>query len=231
MKNDILRGLINEGHVTVYLDDILIFSDDLFEHQRLVDRVLQRLQEHGLCLKREKCIFERSSVNYLGVIVGDGKVRMDPAKVSTVTEWKTPINKRGVQEFLGFANFYRWFIRDFSKIARPLHELTGKQPWKWGNDQQESFDALKRSLCSEPILAIPKDDAPFRVEADCSQYAMGGFLSQLIDDKWHPVAYRSQSLSPVERSYKIHDRELLAIMRALEDWRLYLLGAMHPFEI
>ena len=85
-----------------------------------------------------------------------------------------PSNKRGVQEFLGFINFYRHFIKDFSKIARPLHELTGKQPWKWGAEQQGAFDALKRCLCSEPILAIPRDNAPFRVEADCSQYAMGG---------------------------------------------------------
>ena len=133
------------------------------------------MQEHGLCLKKEKCVFERSSVDYLGVIVGNGKVQMDPTKVAAVAEWKVPVNKKGVQEFLGFVNFYRCFIRDFSKIARPLHELTGKQPWKWGGEQRESFDALKRSLCSEPILAIPKDDAPFRVEADCSQYAMGGY--------------------------------------------------------
>ena len=182
-------------------------------------------------LFRSKCVFERSSVDYLGVIVGSGKVQMDPTKVAAVAEWKVPVNKKGVQEFLGFVNFYRRFIRDFSKIARPLHELTGKQPWRWEVEQQEAFDALKKCLCSEPILSIPKDDAPFRVEADCSQYAMGGVLSQLVDDKWHPVAYRSQSLSPVERNYEIHDRELLAIMRALEDWRPYLLGAMHPFEI
>ena len=132
MMNDILRDLIDEGHVTVYLDDVLIFSDDLFEHRRLVERVLQRLQEHGLCLKKEKCVFERSSVDYLGVIVGNGKVRMDPSKVSAVGEWKVPSNKKGVQEFLGFVNFYRRFIKDFSKIARPLHELTGSNPGSGG---------------------------------------------------------------------------------------------------
>ena len=94
--NDILRDLINKGHVTVYLDDILIFSDDLFEHRCLVERVLQCLQEHGLCLKKEKCIFKRSSVDYLGVIMGNGKVRMDPSKVLAVEGWKIPSNKKGV---------------------------------------------------------------------------------------------------------------------------------------
>ena len=117
MMNDILRDLIDEGHVTVYLDDILIFSDDLFEHRWLVDRVLMRLQQHRLCLKKEKCIFEKPSIDYLGVIVGEGKVRTNPAKIAIVAEWKAPRNKRGVQEFLGFVNFYRHFIRDFSKIA------------------------------------------------------------------------------------------------------------------
>ena len=101
--------------------------------------------------------------------MGNGRVQMDPTKVAAVAEWKVPVNKKGVQEFLGFVNFYRRFIRDFSKIARPLHELTGKQPWEWGIEQQEAFDALKGCLCSEPILAILEDDAPFRVEADCSQ--------------------------------------------------------------
>ena len=90
--------------------------------------------------------------------MGDGKVRMDPTKVSAVVEWKVPANKKGVQEFLGFVNFYWRFINDFSKIARHLHELTGKQPWKWGAKQQDAFNALKRCLCSKPIL---RDDAPF----------------------------------------------------------------------
>ena len=132
---------------------------------------------------------------------------------------------------MGFVNFYRRFIRDFSKIARPLHELTGKQPWRWGPEQQQAFDDLRKALCEGPVLAIPRDDAPFRVEADCSQYTMGGVLAQLIEGKLHLIAYRSQSLSPVERNYEIHDRELLAIMRALEDWRQYLLGATCPFEV
>ena len=125
----------------------------------MVKRVLQHLQEHGLCLKKEKCIFEWPSIDYLGVIVGNGKVQMDPTKVAAVANWKMPTNKKGVQEFLCFVNFYRCFIKDFSKIARPWHELIGKQPWKWEAEQRGTFGALKKCLCSKLILAIPRDDA------------------------------------------------------------------------
>ena len=103
--------------------------------------------------------------------------------------------------------------------------------FNWGSDQQEAFEILKQKLCSEPILFLPIDDGPFRIETDCSQYAMGGILSQYIEGKWRPIAYRSQSLSEAERNYEIHDRELLSIMEALKDWRQYLLGAQHRVEV
>ena len=126
---------------------------------------------------------------------------------------------------------YRRFIKDFSKIARPLHKLTGNQPFFWGDDQQRAFEVLKERLCSRPILFLPIDDGSFRIETDCSQYAMGGILSQYIEGKWRPIAYWSQSLSEAERNYEIHDRELLSITEALKDWRQYLLGAKHQVEV
>ena len=146
-------------------------------------------------------------------------------------DWAVPTNKTEVQAFIGFLNFYRRFIEDFSKIAKPLHQLTGNQPFVWGKEQQEAFEGLKERLCSEPVLRIPIDDAPFQVETDCSRFAMGGVLSQYIDGKWHPVAYRSQVLTATERNYEIHDREMLAIMEALKDWHQYLLGAKHSVEV
>ena len=127
--NSILRNLINEGHVVVYLDDILIFTETLEEHRRLVHQVLTVLRDHDLCLKPEKCFFEEPEVQYLGLIVGNGQVCTDPEKIAAVKQWKVPTTKKALQSFLGFVNFYRRFVRDFSKIAKPLHGLTGNKPW------------------------------------------------------------------------------------------------------
>ena len=148
MINSILRNLINEGHVVVYLDDILIFTETLEEHRQLVHQVLMVLRDHDLCLKLEKCFFEEPEVQYLGLIVGNGQVRTDPEKIAAVKQWKIPTSKKALQSFLRFVNFYRRFIRDFSKIAKPLHDLTGNKAWTWGPEQQTAFEGLKESLCA-----------------------------------------------------------------------------------
>ena len=229
--NHILRDEVIAGHVIVYLDDILIFTDSLEEHRPIVKRVLEILRKHKLYLRPEKCSFEKRSVDYLGTIVGNGELRMDPSKVSAVTDWPIPKNKKDIQSFIGFCNFYRRFIQGFSAIARPLTHLTKQVPWEWTETQQGSFETLKKALTSYPILRIPIDDAPFRVECDSSDFANGAILSQFIEGKWHPIAYRSRTLSETERNYEIYDKELMAITDSLQDWRQYLLGAEHVFEV
>jgi transposase InsO family protein len=231
MMNHILKDLINEGKVAVYLDDILIFTKDLNEHRKIVSRVLQILRENKLSLKPQKCEFEKEEMRYLGMIIGHGEVRMDHAKVAAVAKWPTPKNKKEVQQFLGFANYYRRFIKGFSGIAKPLTSLTGKDLWKWGTEQTESFEEIKKRICSEPVLTIPVDNAPYRLEADSSDYASGAVLSQKVNDKWHPIAYMSKALNETERNYEIYDKEMLAIMTALDEWRQYLMGASEVFEI
>ncbi|GLB45808.1 putative retrotransposable element tf2 155 kda protein type 1-like [Lyophyllum shimeji] len=159
---------------------------------------------------------------------------MDPVKVAGVAEWPTPKNKKEVQSFLGFTNFYRRFIRDFSHHARPLFDLMAKDvAWTWGSAQQDAFDALKRAITSQSVLIFPDDDRPFRVKADSSDFATGAVLSQQSpeDEKWHPVAFYFKSLNAVERNYEIHDKEMLAIIHALEEWRHFLEGARHKVEI
>ena len=137
MMNDIFHDMIVEGVVCVYLDDILIFMKTLSEHQKITWRVLEHLREYNLCLKPEKCEFEHTQIEYLGVIVSEGTVEMDPVKVSGVSEWPAPQNKREVQSFVGFVNFYRWFIKDFSHHARALFDLTKKDVrWHWGKSEQ-----------------------------------------------------------------------------------------------
>ena len=124
MMDDIFEDLISEGGVVVYLDDILIFTETLDEHQRITRHVLELLEKHKLYLRVDKCEFEKTTIEYLGVIISHNSVAMDPVKVAGVAEWPTPMNKKEVQSFLGFTNFYWRFIRGFSEHARPLFDLT-----------------------------------------------------------------------------------------------------------
>ena len=118
-------------------------------------------------------------------------------------------------------------------MARPLHDLTKKDTaWTWSQKEQDAFDKLKQIITSAPVLIFPQDNKPYRLEADSSNYASGAVLSQEGEDgKWHPIAFYSKSLSPVERNYDIHDKEMLAIIRALEEYRHLLEGTQHEFEI
>jgi len=153
--------------------------------------------------------------------------------VEEVLSWPAPKNVKEVQKFLGLANYYRWFIKDFAKIAAPLHVLVRKeQQWKWEKEQEETFRKLKTVLTTEPVLAIPDIDREMRVEADASDYTTGGVLSTKCEGrKWRLVAFISKSLNATEQNYKIHDKEMLAVIRCLEAWRHYLEGAKLEFEI
>jgi len=145
----------------VYLDDILIYSATAQEHREMTHEVLQRLRAHDLYLHPEKCEFERAEVEYLGLIIRQGEVAMDPIKVKAITNWPSPHNLREVRGFLGFANFYRRFIQDFARLARPLNDLTKKDvPWLWGEAQQHAFRLLRESFSKEPILAMWEPDRP-----------------------------------------------------------------------
>jgi hypothetical protein len=233
MMNVIFQDLVMAGSVCVYIDDILIFTKTIEEHRRITRLVLDRLRQHKLFLRPDKCEFEKTRVEYLRLIISEGQAEMDPVKVAGVAEWPTPKNKKEVQQFLGFVNFYRRFVKDFSHHARPLFDLTGCAEWNWGSEQQTAFDELRRRITSTPILSFAQDDKPFRLEADSSDYATGAVLSQQTDSdgKWHPVAFYSKSLNAVERNYEIHDKEMLAIIRALEEWRHFLEGARQKFEV
>jgi len=234
MMNDIFRTIIMEGIVVVYLDDILIFTKTEEEHERAVQRVLEILTEHKLFLRLEKCEFHRKQIEYLGLVILENKVAIDPVKVTRVCEWSVPENWTDVQAFIGFVNFYCHFIQDFSTIARPLFNLIhSNQAWNWGTKEQEAFERLKMAVITALILASPQDSEPFRIEADSSDFASRAVLSQQLprEEKWHPVAFYSKSLSPVKQNYEIHDKEMLAIICTLEEWRHFLEGARHPVEI
>jgi len=151
MMNALFDDLIKEGWVIIYMDDILIFSKDLEEHHIPVKKVLQRLEEEDLFLKPEKCFFEKSSIEYLGMIISQDKIQMDPTKLSAVLNWPTPKCVKDVQSFLGFGNFYQRFIQGFAHIMAPLMSLTQKNTaWHWDDDQQKAFDTLKQQFGTDP---------------------------------------------------------------------------------
>ncbi len=231
MMNDIFHDLVSEGKVTIYLNDILIFTKELSEHRQIVKRVLQCLREHKLFLKVEKCKFEVLETEYLGIIISQDSVCMDPVKIAGIPEWPTPSKKKELQSFLGFTNFYRKFIKIYLKVVKALTALTGLAKWKWGADQDCTFQELKRCMAEDVILAIPNETDPFMVEADASEGAVGAILSQKQNRKWRPVAFMSKSLSATDRNYEIYDKELLAIMLALSEWHHYLMGAAKDIEI
>jgi len=159
---------------------------------------------------------------------------MDPVKVVRVHDWPTPENRTDVQAFIGFVNFYRHFIRDFFTIARPLFDLTrSDKAWNWDAKEQKAFECLKTVVTTASVLVSPQDLEPFCIEADSSDFASGAILSQQLpgEEKWHPVAFYSKSLSLVERNYEIYNKEMLAIIRVLEEWRHFLEGARHPVKI
>ncbi|SJL16290.1 uncharacterized protein ARMOST_19810 [Armillaria ostoyae] len=225
IMNVIFKDLITTGKVTIYLDDILIFSKTLEEHRKITHRVLELLRKNKLFLKAEKCEFKVLETEYLGVIISKGSIHMDPVKVMGIIEWPIPTKKKELQSFLGFTNFYRCFIKDYSAIVRPMTCLTGKETWTWGTAQQTAFQKLKNQLARDVVLAMPTEKGRFCVEADSSEGTIGAVLSQEQDEKWRPVAFLSKVLTVTEHNYEICDKELLVIMITLDEWRHYLMGA------
>jgi hypothetical protein len=177
--NDIFSNLVDDGHLVVYLDDILLFHDNLTKLHRLTHEVLRHLTKYDLYLKPEKCSFDQTAIKYLGVIISAGNVRMDPAKVQGITKWPRPTKVKEIQSFLGFCNFYRRFIHDYSKIAHPLFQLTKKDmPFTWTMDTQAAFDTLIHAFTTAPVLMLPDRMRPFRLITDASDFAMGAILEQ-----------------------------------------------------
>ena len=189
-------ALIATGHVVVYLDDILIFSDNAGELKQLTHWVLQMLLDLDLFLQPEKCSFNKTSIKYLGLIISEGKLCMDPVKLAAVKNWPKPKTVKDIQKFLGFCNFYRRFVKAYSKLARPLFDLTKKgEPFLWTDRHDRSFTGLQDALTSSPVLILLDYGKPFMVYTDASDYATSAILEQ--DNalgRSHPVTFYSKSL-------------------------------------
>ena len=231
LMNDIFREFLDD-FVVCYLDDILIFSKNEVDHEKHVRLVLEKLRNAGLYAKLEKCVFHQPQVEFLGYIISGEGLSMDPKKIQTVLEWKKPTTVRDVQCFLGFANFYRIFIKDYSKIAAPLTRLTCKDKLEWSTEADQAFEILKMAFTSAPILTHLDFQKPFFLESDASDFALGAVLSQHgEDERLHPVAFHSRKFTAAEINYEIHDKELLAIIDSFQEWRHFLEGARHPITV
>jgi hypothetical protein len=239
--NQALIGLVDVTCV-IYLDDILIFSEDPTEHPEAVRQVLERLRTHRLYVNLKKCSFSANEVEFLGFIVGPKGVTMDPTRVSTVSEWPTPTSIKEIQVFLGFANFYRRFIEGYSRLAGPLTNLLktaepGKPtgPFCVGPEALEAFAALKRRFTEAPMLRHYDPALPTQLQTDASGYAVSGILSQLFgtrsEARWHPIAFFSKKMTPVQLRYDTHDKELMAIVLAMEHWGQYLRGVTQSVRV
>jgi len=183
MMNNLFRDLINQGDTATFIDDILVATDMEKEYNELVEKILKRLEENNLFVKLEKCKWKVREVEFLGVVIGPKGVEMQRKKVEGVLNWPVPRNVKEVQKFLGLANYYRRFIKDFTKIAAPLHVLVRKeQKWKWEKEQKKVFEKLKAVFTTEPILAILDIDREMRVEVDALDYATEGVLSTKCED-------------------------------------------------
>lgn len=230
--NDVLFEYLDD-FCTAYLDDIIIYSKDPKEHASHVRKVLLKLKEAGLQADIKKCEFSVTRTKYLGFIISTEGIEVDPEKISAIKNWRYPKGVKGVQAFLGFCNFYRRFIEGYGKIARPLNLCTRKdRAFDFDERCRQAFDKLKQSLTNTPILAHYHPERETMLETDSSDGTVGGILSQKQSNGlWKPVAYFSKSMIPAEYNYPIHDKELLAIIRAFEEWRAELAGLQNPLKV
>ena len=220
----VLTGL-QWSQCLVYLDDIIVLGRSFEEHVQNLVQVFERLRASGLKLKPSKCAFFQKEVQYLGHIISRDGIAPDPERTAKVAKWPVPTSKKEVQQFIGFANYYRRFIKDFAQHAKPLHRLTEQtSPFKWTDTCQDSFSELRKRLCTTPVLAYPDFSRPFILDTDASDVAIGGVLSQCDDNgRERVIAYGSRLLTKPERRYCVTRRQLLAVVTFVHLYRPYLI--------
>jgi hypothetical protein len=243
--NEAIKGILDEFCI-IYLDDILIYSQTAEEHERHVCEVLARLKRANLYAKLSKCRFHQAEVRFLGFIVGRNGIRIDPDRVRTVSEWPTPQSYHDIQVFLGFTGYFRRFIHQYAKIAKPLSDMLkgmerGKKKglFHLSERARNAFEELKSAFNGPPTLRHFDPGKPIKVITDASGFAMAGILLQTVDGlenprrqaDWQPVAFYSRKFTDAEGRYQVHDQELLAIVESFKTWRHYLEGAAHVIRV
>lgn len=225
MINKVLSGLLWRVCLA-YLDDIVIFSKTMATHLQDLESVFSALDVANLRLKSEKCSFARQEIKYLGHILTGESIRPDPDKVAAIEKFPKPRNKKGVQSFLGICNYYRRFIKDFSRISRPLTNLTKKDvPFVWDAACEVAMQTLKEKLITAPILRQFEPGKPIEVHTDACDYGIGAVLVQKIGTQERVVAYASRHLNKAEMNYSTTEKECLAVVYACGQFRPYVFGS------
>ena len=218
LMHHVLRPFIGK-FVVVYFDDILIYNLPLEDHKEHVRQVLETLRKEKLYANSAKCVFAIDHIDFLGFVISSKGVHVDKERVAAIRHWPTPTNVSEVRSFHGLASFYRRFVKDFSTIGAPLNAIVKKDVvFKWGQEQVEAFETLKDKLTTTPILALLNFTKTFEIECDALKIGIRVFLLQ----EGHPIAYFSEKLQRIHLNYFIYDKELYALVRALQNWQHYL---------
>jgi hypothetical protein len=225
----VLNGLLSIIAIC-YLDDIVVFSKDISSHVKNLRRVSERLREYELKLSLDKCTICVSELKLLGNVVSPQGIATDPAKIECVRDFPTPSSQSEVRVILGLASYYRRFVKEFPRKAKPFSELLEKDvDFVWTTERENAFNEIKDALCRSPILRHWDPNLSAEIHVDASDYGIGATLNQVQNKQEHVVAYASRSLDPCERNYSTIEKEFLALLFALDKFRHFIYGI--PFMV
>lgn len=218
--NTVFKPLLRKT-VLVFFDDILVYSKSLSDHWKHLEEVFKLMSVNQMYAKDSKCAFAVNKIEYLGHFISAEGISTDPSKIKAVADWPSPTNIKHLRSFLGLVGYYRKFVQNYALLCRPLTELLKKGAFMWNQNAQDAFQKIKDSLVSAPVLALPNFNSTFIVETDASQLGIGAVLMQA----GHPIAFISKTLGPRWKSLSVYEKELLAIVFAVQRWEQYLSGS------
>jgi hypothetical protein len=232
MIDEVLAEEKAGGNVVVYIDDILIHNMTKEENWTLTRRVLKKLRDNRLYCQREKCVFEAAEVEFLGVMLGQGIVKISKKKTKTIMKEVPPMTRKRFEMLLGNHELSQEVHQELLNDCKAITWINQRCSLQLDGKCQEAFENLKEALVLAPVLAILEDEGKFRLETNASDVVTGAVLYQLKEDRnFHPVDYASKSYNKAEKNYTTYDKEMLGVMRGLEEWRNLLVGAAEPFKI